>query len=104
MELERGTAELYARHAFTQMLDVADRLAYFIQHPVGGRLRPQQGFEPGAQFRERGAQVVRDGVGDVPDTFDQLLDLVEHPASEPTMPRPKPSDRTVVGKQLVRLP
>jgi uncharacterized damage-inducible protein DinB len=26
MELERGTAELYARHAFTQMLDVADRL------------------------------------------------------------------------------
>jgi uncharacterized damage-inducible protein DinB len=26
MELQRGTAELYARHAFTQMLDVADRL------------------------------------------------------------------------------
>jgi uncharacterized damage-inducible protein DinB len=26
MELERGTAELHARHAFTQMLDVADRL------------------------------------------------------------------------------
>jgi Protein of unknown function (DUF664) len=26
MELKRGTAELYARHAFTQMLDVADRL------------------------------------------------------------------------------
>jgi uncharacterized damage-inducible protein DinB len=26
MELERRTAELYARHAFTQMLDVADRL------------------------------------------------------------------------------
>jgi DinB superfamily len=26
MELERGTAELYARHAFTQMLDLADRL------------------------------------------------------------------------------
>jgi len=26
MELQRGTAELYMRHAFTQMLDVADRL------------------------------------------------------------------------------
>jgi hypothetical protein len=26
MELERGTAELYMRHAFEQMLDVADRL------------------------------------------------------------------------------
>jgi uncharacterized damage-inducible protein DinB len=26
MELERGTAELYMRHAFGQMLDVADRL------------------------------------------------------------------------------
>src|SRR4249919_1379426 len=26
MELERGTAELYMRHAFAQMLDVADRL------------------------------------------------------------------------------
>jgi uncharacterized damage-inducible protein DinB len=26
MELERGTAELYMRHAFDQMLDVADRL------------------------------------------------------------------------------
>jgi uncharacterized damage-inducible protein DinB len=26
VELERGTAELYTRHAFTQMLDVADRL------------------------------------------------------------------------------
>ena len=26
MELERGTAELYMRHAFSQMLDVADRL------------------------------------------------------------------------------
>lgn len=26
MELERGTAELYIRHAFRQMLDVADRL------------------------------------------------------------------------------
>jgi uncharacterized damage-inducible protein DinB len=26
MELERGTAELYVRHAFGQMLDVADRL------------------------------------------------------------------------------
>jgi hypothetical protein len=26
MELERGTAELYMRHAFRQMLDVADRL------------------------------------------------------------------------------
>src|SRR6266545_3979742 len=26
MELQRGTAELYMRHAFRQMLDVADRL------------------------------------------------------------------------------
>jgi uncharacterized damage-inducible protein DinB len=26
MELDRGTAELYTRHAFTQMLSVADRL------------------------------------------------------------------------------
>ena len=26
MELERGTAELYIRHSFRQMLDVADRL------------------------------------------------------------------------------
>jgi uncharacterized damage-inducible protein DinB len=26
MDLERGTAELYMRHAFRQMLDVADRL------------------------------------------------------------------------------
>jgi uncharacterized damage-inducible protein DinB len=26
MELERGTAELYTRHAFRQMLDIADRL------------------------------------------------------------------------------
>ena len=26
MELERGTAELYVRHAYAQMLDVADRL------------------------------------------------------------------------------
>ncbi len=37
MELERGTAELYVRHAFTQMLDVADRLGdtKVNQRPLG---------------------------------------------------------------------
>jgi uncharacterized damage-inducible protein DinB len=37
MELERGTAELYIRHAFTQMLDVADRLgdAKVNERPLG---------------------------------------------------------------------
>src|SRR5690606_20029388 len=35
-------------------------------------------FEPGAQPRERAAQIVRDAVADVPEARHQLLDLVEH--------------------------
>jgi len=37
IELERATAELYVRHAFTQMLDVADRLGdeKVNERPVG---------------------------------------------------------------------
>ncbi|MGQ0802864.1 MAG: mycothiol transferase [Actinomycetota bacterium] len=37
MDLERGTAELYIRHGFTQMLDVADRLgdAKVNERPLG---------------------------------------------------------------------
>ena len=37
MELERGTAERYLRHAFTQMLEVADRLGdeKVNQRPLG---------------------------------------------------------------------
>jgi uncharacterized damage-inducible protein DinB len=37
VELERGTAELYMRHAFAQMLEVADRLGdeKVIDRPIG---------------------------------------------------------------------
>jgi hypothetical protein len=46
VELERATAELYLRHPFTQMLDVADRLgdASAYERPLG----------PGRQFLEGG--------------------------------------------------
>ena len=61
-----------------QPIDIGDRLIDLVERRLGRRAVADDAFEPRAQFGERGAQVVRDGVRGVAHAVDQALDLAQH--------------------------
>ena len=60
------------------LVELLDRRLGGGAEALGGVRRAQRGLQPPAQPRQRRAQVVGDGVGDLPDAVHQLGDAVEH--------------------------